>query len=54
MVAAGVVGLQIESAIVSLTVGMFVYLIVFAILYFMISPDGRQQRSNILKRRGDA
>lgn len=51
MIAAGIVSLQIDSAIVSLAVGVFVYLIVFAVMYFIISSEGRQQRKNILCRK---
>lgn len=51
MIAAGIVSLQIDSAIVSLAVGVFVYLIVFAVMYFVISSEGRQQRKNILCRK---
>ncbi len=42
---------QITSAVASLVIGMSVYLIIFGVLYYTISPDGRRQARRMLKRK---
>lgn len=51
MVAAGIVSSLINSAIISLATGIVTYLMVFAVMYFTISSDGRVQRKQLFRRK---